>query len=626
MSARTTPWTSVLLAAVASVSWAFLAMAGTAALALHLLGADTAGSLGPMTAAVVAMAVGGKARPGGDVGAFGLSGSQTQAGIGIAPLGVALVGALLLSWVFLRSLRRAGAEVSVRELLARVVSTAVLFLAVLGGLAWAGQDTVAIDGSALSPSKGTTDDLLGKLPGVGKISGGLADGLQGLIQTKASITFEVATGRTLMGGLLWVLGVLLIALLASRRTPLPAGWEGVHRTVRPAVSALVAVLVVAVLAGDAAACYAALTGDEPGRIMGGALIGAPNGVWLAVPLGLFVPWKGQASGPLTAFLPDPVDKLLAGGAGKTITPGALADLDGRVWLLPVAIALMMLVAGALTATRTPLGDSTKTGFVGRCALRLGIVTALALPLLTQLSKVKVNANLSVFGLDAVGAGIDLHGSLPLGLLLGALWGAGAAALGALLALAFGSAGRQVAPLALAGMSGAAGPDGQVPAAVPATGGVPVVATAVLPVADNPYAEPSVDNPYAEPPADHPYAEPPGAAPAGPYGEAAAETGKGTPAGAPGGDDAGRTYPAIAYEPGPYLPSPVYRPEDESNPYAEPRSGEEQAAPGAGGADSPTVVGPPPGPRRPAPGGSEDKWPEPPPPPPPAAPRPPRRPR
>lgn len=578
MSARSTPWASVLLAAVASVSWAFLAMAGTAALGLHLLGADTAGSLGPMTAAVVAMAVGGKVRPDGDVGAFGMTGSQTQAGLGIAPLGVALVGALLLAWVFLRSLRRAGRVVGFGELLARVVSTAVLFLGVLGGLGWAGQDTVAIDGAALSPSSGTTQGLLDKLPGVGKISGGLADGLTGLIDTKASVTFHVDIGRTLAGGLVWVLAVLLIALLASRRTPLPAGWEGVHRTVRPAVSALTVVALVAVLAGFAAACYAALTGDEPGRIMGAALLGAPNGVWLAVPLGLFVPWQGTASGPLASVLPDPVDKLLSGGEGTTITPGALADLDSRVWLLPVAIALMMLVAGALTATRTPRVDASgapfsRTGFIGRCAVRLGLVTAAALPLMAYLTKVKVNANLSVFGFDAVGAGIDLHGNLAMAVLLGAAWGAGAAVVGALLALATGSAGRQVAALAL--------PEG------------------------GPVPDPEPDrSPYET---------------AGAYEAGAYESGR---QGAPGGSggDSGRTYPEVAYQPGPYAPSPVYRPEDEdgSNPYAVPGPG--------GAADSPTIVSPQPGPPRPRAGGgpaAKDKWPEPPPPPPPAAPRPPR---
>ena len=550
MTGRSTPWARVLLAAVASVSWAFLGMAGVAALGLHLLGADAAGSLGPMTAAAVEMAVGGKVRPTGDVGAFGINGSQAHAAIGITPLGVSLVGALLLAWVFLRSLRSAGVTIRPAELVARVVTTAVLFLAVLGGLAWAGQDTVAINGGKLAPPKGATDDLLNKLPGVGKISGGLSDGLQGLITAKTSVRFHVEDGRTLAGGLVWVLAVLLIALLASRRSPLPAGWGGVHRVVRPAASALAVVGVVAVAAGLAAACYAALTGDEPGRIIGSALLGAPNGVWLAVPLGLFVPWKGTASGPLASLLPDPVNRLLAGHDGATITPGSLAELDGRVWLLPVAIALMMLVAGALTATRTPLDPGVRRlGFVGRCAVRLGVGTALTLPLLVELTKVKVDANLSVFGLDAVGAGVDLHGNLAMALLLGAAWGAAAGAVGALLALATGAAGQQVARLAL--------PAGAEPVAGQPVGAQPVAA----------------DTP----------------------------------------DDSGRTYPGLAYRPGPYLPSQTYQPDEpEHNPYA-------GAAPGA--ADTPTVAAPPEfGRRRPRdPDAAKDKWPEPPPPPPPIRP-------
>jgi hypothetical protein len=38
------PWGDVVLAAIASVSWAMAGMAGTAALGLHLLGADSTGS------------------------------------------------------------------------------------------------------------------------------------------------------------------------------------------------------------------------------------------------------------------------------------------------------------------------------------------------------------------------------------------------------------------------------------------------------------------------------------------------------------------------------------------------------------------------------------------------------
>jgi hypothetical protein len=104
---RTLPWPDILLSAIAAVSWALIGMAGTAALGLHLLRADAAGSLGPMTAAVVALAAGGSVSPSGDVSAFGLTGAQAHTAIEFTPLGVSLVGALLLSWFFLRSLRAA---------------------------------------------------------------------------------------------------------------------------------------------------------------------------------------------------------------------------------------------------------------------------------------------------------------------------------------------------------------------------------------------------------------------------------------------------------------------------------------------------------------------------------------
>ena len=113
------PWGDILLSSIAAVSWALIGMAGTAALGLHLLEADSAASLGPMTAAVVALAAGGSVTPSGDVSAFGLTGAEAATAIEITPLGVSLVGALLMSWFFLRSLRAAGAVISPSELLAR---------------------------------------------------------------------------------------------------------------------------------------------------------------------------------------------------------------------------------------------------------------------------------------------------------------------------------------------------------------------------------------------------------------------------------------------------------------------------------------------------------------------------
>ncbi|MEU9387765.1 streptophobe family protein, partial [Streptomyces sp. NPDC048279] len=358
------PWGDVLLSAIAAVSWALIGMAGTAALGLHLLRADAAGSLGPMTAAVVALGAGGSVTPDGDLSAFGLKGAEATTAIEITPLGVSLVGAVLLAWFFLRSLRAAGVVIAPAELLARAGSVVVLFVAMLGGLAWAGYSVVTIDGGALGLDKlpGTGGGGGGlTIPGIGDVGGLLPDRLGDLVHANAAVGFSVDTAATLLGGLGWSVGILLIALLASRRTPLPRGWDAVHRVVRPAVSALVTVLLVAVAAGWAAAAFAAIGDPHPARIMGAALLGAPNGVWLGIPVGLFVPFDGRATGVLTMFLPHPLDDLLNSPSDRSVTLGRLADLDGRVWLLGVAAALLMLLAGVFTAVRTPVAGGGPGG-------------------------------------------------------------------------------------------------------------------------------------------------------------------------------------------------------------------------------------------------------------------------
>lgn len=582
------PWGDVLLSAIASVSWALIGMAGTAALGLHLLGADTAGSLGPMTAAVVALGANGSVTPSGDVSAFGLQGAQAHTAIQITPLGVGLVGALLMAWFFLRSLRGAGVVIAPSELLARAGSVIVLFVATLGGLAWAGHDVITIDGGKLGLDKvtggdGGLGDITDKLPGglgdLGDLGGLLPDKVGDLVKAKAAVGFSVDTAPTLLGGAAWAAGVLLIALLASRRTPLPPGWDAVHRVVRPAVASLVTVLLVAVLAGLAAAAYAAVGDDHPKRIAGAALLGAPNGVWLAVPLGLFVPWDGRATGELAKLLPDPLDRLLSTGTDRPVTLSRLAELDGRVWLLAVATALMMLYAGVLTAVRTPFvrardaavagapGDTSARGggalrFAGLCALRLGVVTALALPLLAWLTDVSVDASLSVLGFDAFGAGILLHGQLGTALVLGALWGAGAGGVGALLACASGAAGRRVAALGVVRGSGGAGALGGagVPAGAGGGSGVGEGAGPYRPRGS--YRAPNPDtNPYLrvpeelrgpEPEDRRPGAEPgPGAGPRDVYGAPTVVRPMGPlPKRRPDGPDGGPPPPPPAPPPAP----------------------------------------------------------------------------
>ncbi|RMI87611.1 hypothetical protein BIU87_32985 [Streptomyces sp. ZS0098] len=447
--ATAVPWADVVMSAVAAVSWALIGMAGTAAVGLRLLDADTAGSSGPMAAAVVALAVGGSVTPTGNVSMFGLSGAEADTAVDVMPLGVGLVGALLLALIFLRSLRVAGVAVSGRELAARVGAVVALAVATAGGLAWAGHDVITVDVAALG-----VDDLPGSdgggldVPGLGDIGELLPDRVGDMVDAEVTVGFAVDTAPTLLAGLGWSAGVLLVALLASRRTPLPHGWDALHRVVRPVVSSLVAVLLVAAAAGIAAAGYAAAGDDHPRRIAGAALLGAPNGVWLGVSVGLFVPWDARGDGALLGALPRPLDDLLRTGTEEPVTLGALAELDGRVWLLGLGSATAMLLAGVLTGVRTPVGGAPGAGgFAWRCAVRLGAATAVTLPVLVWLTEVSVGASLSVLGYDAFTAGLDLSGRLGAAALLGAVWGAGAGAVGALLAWACGVAGTRAAVLA-----------------------------------------------------------------------------------------------------------------------------------------------------------------------------------
>ncbi|MFG2636079.1 streptophobe family protein [Streptomyces sp. NPDC048362] len=627
------PWTDIILSAMAAVSWALIGMAAVAALGLHLLRADASGSLGPMTAAVVALGAGGSVTPSGDVTAFGLKGAEAHTALQITPLGVSLAGALLLSWVFLRSLRRAGVVVASAELLARAGTVTVLFVAMLGGLAWAGHDVITIDGGALGmdavPGAGGKGGGGLSLPGLGEVGGLLPHRIGDLIDAKAAVGFTVDTPATLLGGLGWCAGVLVIALLAGRRAPLPPGWAVVHRAVRPAVSALVTVLLLTVAAGAAAAVYAAAGDDHPRRIAGAALLGAPNGTWLGLPLGLFVPWDGRATGVLVDVLPHPVDQLLGTPSDRPVTLGRMAGLDGRVWLLAVAAVVTMLLAGVLTAVRTPAtraADSVPR-LAGRCALRLGVATALALPLLAWLTDVSVDASLSVLGIDTSAASLTLHAHLGTALLLGAAWGAGAGAAGAWAAGARGAVGARATGVARSSVTGVAGPPAAgVAGPVAWAGGAGAAGTTVPWTAGAAEGAGYGERAGAGGGGGRAYGDAPGAGGpggagggGGPDGEGARDHGRN---GARGGAAEDRGV-------GPYAPRASYRP---PNPYLQVPEEVRDAPPRPDGDavyDAPTIAGPldpapppPPGRRTrrsrgrpPGPDGGSG-WPPPPPPPPP----------
>jgi hypothetical protein len=520
-----------VLAAV-SASWAFAAMAAVAALGAHLLGLDQDAALGPVTAALLALAVGGTVTPSGDVSALGLQ-AGAQGAVGIMPLGVSFVGALVLGWLFVRPMRRLPV-LDLPVLLSRLAGVLVAFMVLLWVVAWSGNGTVAIDLSSVTGGSGSGSG--------GGAGGGLLGGLSGLIgsavgsSVKPTVSFQVELLPTLGLGLLWAVAVLAVALLASRRVPLPHGWGLLRRGVRPVASAVVAVVSLAVLAGAVSGLVAGLSGKGGARTVGGVLLGTPNGVFLGVPLGMAVPLRGQVSGPLTHFLPSPVGQLLKGGSGQSITLSRLAQLDGRVWLLPVAVALMLLAAGVLTAVRTPAGPGARTGALREAsgtALRLGIALAVTVPVLLALGAVSADADLSVFGFSAVGAGLKISGNLAAGAGLGLVEGALFGFLGALLARRFARADRHPAAAGAAteavALSKPGAPSNPTFPLGPAarTGPQPARPYQELPKQPPPAAPGRTANPYAAPPGNpsprppeiNPYsgapASPPPASPAPP---------------------------------------------------------------------------------------------------------------
>ncbi|MFF4389052.1 streptophobe family protein [Streptomyces sp. NPDC001552] len=446
-------WGDVLLSAVATVGWSLIVMAGVAGLGLHLLGADASAasevSLGPMTAATVVLAVGGTVTPSGDVSVFGVTGAGAETSLDGMPLGVSLAGALVLASLFLRSLRVGAGQ---GETAARVGVLGALLVATAGALAWAGHDVVTLDGTLPLPKTPAKVEI----PGIGDIGGLLPDRIGDLIETRTRVGFSVELGPTLLGAGMWVLAVLALALLVSRRGPVALA------RLRPAASAVVAMALVAVAAGWAAAVWAALGDDQPRRVLGGALLAAPNGSWLGVLLGLFVPVRGRVTGAPARLLPDPLDDLLAVSAREPVTVARLGEYDERVWLLVAGAALLLLYAGVLAAVRTP-----GRGILG-CAARLSAATGVALAVLVRLTGFSADTSLAVLGVDAVDAGVELRGDVPYALLLGALWGAVAGAVGALLTRRRRAAlpGRAGAPGPASGWPDPRAPTAAYPGAVP----------------------------------------------------------------------------------------------------------------------------------------------------------------
>ncbi|WMX48404.1 streptophobe family protein [Streptomyces roseicoloratus] len=404
--------------ALAAVVAGYAAMCLTAGLGLWAAGAaDLPGGSGAFVAvlaAVVVMATGGEVSLSGEAGSL----AGTQAELTAMPLTVTLVGALVTGGVFLRPLRH-HAVAPARALLALAVPTVVFWLAGLGGLTALARHDFPISLGGTSEDTGDLGDLFKDL----------------LDATDPKVGFTTDVGPTLFYGLLWILGVLVVALLVSRRTPLPPRLVRHHQAVRPAASAMLLLVLAYVAVALVIGVVVAATRGHAAETLAVLLLGLPNVAWVALGVGIGGSWEGRVEGPFGLPMPQLLDSVLRGGDGgkdlSTVDLSGLAAYDGRAWwLLPIA-AVLVLAAAFLAAVRSPAGVP-----LWRHAVHVGVAFAVTMLVVAPLTNVEASFGLSILGIGDLGAlGADVvlrpHVWKTVGLAL--LWGLVTGFLGALLA-------------------------------------------------------------------------------------------------------------------------------------------------------------------------------------------------
>ncbi|MEH0448331.1 streptophobe family protein [Streptomyces sp. B21-102] len=404
-------WGRAVVTALAGL----IAMGVTAALGLWAAGAADLpeGAFPRVVAATVVTAVGGTVELVGDAGGL----AESDAGLTVTPLSVALVGALVVGAGFLRPLRH-RAVAGVAELAGWAARIAVVWLLGLLGLSFAARQTFKV-----SLGDGTLSDL-GDLFDVGP-----------------EVGFRTDVALTVVVGLLWLAGVLVLALLVARGAPLPARLLRFQEPVRPAAHAMTVLLLVCVALGVVVALVVAATRGQAAETLAVILLGLPNLVWLAFTVGLGATWDGRVEGPFGLPMPHVLDEVLRGKDTARLDLGTLAAYDGRVWWLVVVDAVLLLGAGFLMAAHSPPDMPA-----WRHALHMAVALVLTVLMICLAGRVSAHYGLSVLGLGDLGGNLSgrlfLRPRLWSALGLAALWGLVTGFLGGLLA---GLVRRRAAP-------------------------------------------------------------------------------------------------------------------------------------------------------------------------------------
>lgn len=399
-------WLHALVTVVAGA----LVMWAVAALGLWAAGATDLpdGAFPRVVAAVVVDAVGGSVELHGSAGFL----AQTDAALDVVPLSVTLVGALVIGTLFLRPLRLRPVN-DEADLLGRVIRTAVLWIVMLIVFV-----VVARHEFRLS------------------LGGGIAEELGEAFDVSPTLGFR-ADGVPSVGlGLLWLLAILAVALIVSRRVQLPGAAGRLRDALRPPTHALLLVLLCCVVVGIIAGIIVAITGDYPGETFAVILLGLPNLVWMALGVGMGGAWEGHVTKPVGLPMPHVLDQVLrTGGEDRTLDLGTLADYDERAWLLVPAAALLLFGAGVLAALRTPAHRAARTK-PWQHALYLAIAVGVTLLIVGLTTDIAARFGLTVIGVGDIGGpggAISLAADLLPLVGYGVLWGLVMGFLGALVA-------------------------------------------------------------------------------------------------------------------------------------------------------------------------------------------------
>jgi hypothetical protein len=392
--------------AVAAALAGLLAMTVVAGLGLWAAGASDLpqGAFPRVVAATVVTAVGGTVELTGNAGEL----ADTQAGLTVIPLSVTLVGALVVGAGFLRPLRHRAVAGAV-ELTGWAVRIAVVWLLGLLGLALAARQTFKLS---------LGDDTLSDL-------GELFD-------VSPEVGFSADVPPTLALGLLWLAGVLVLALLVSRGAPLPARLLRVQESVRPAAHAMVVLLLAWVALGVVIALVVAATRGHAAETLAVVLLGMPNLMWLTFTIGLGATWNGRVEGPFGLPMPHVLDEVLRGRDTAALNLNTLAEYDGRVWWLVVVDGLLLLAAAFGMAARSPARMRA-----WQHAVHMAVALVLTVLTVCLVGRISAHYGLSVLGIGDLGGNLSgklfLHAEVWSALALAALWGLVTGFLGGLLA-------------------------------------------------------------------------------------------------------------------------------------------------------------------------------------------------